>query len=101
FMVPKAPPRKGILVTDAYSTISQTRLAKLRNGLTPKEWLRVGGMVFAIAGLNILGWGLLSAAVGHHYHISKTGLFGFGTGVLAYPLGMRHAFDVDHIAAIH
>ena len=29
-----------------------------------------------------------------------TKLFGFGTGVLAYTLGMRHAFDADHIAAI-
>jgi high-affinity nickel-transport protein len=83
-----------------YETISQSRLAKLRNGLTPNEWLKVGGMLAAIAGLNVLGWGLLSAAVGHHYHISKTGLFGFGTGVLAYTLGMRHAFDADHIAAI-
>jgi high-affinity nickel-transport protein len=81
-------------------TISATRLAKLRNGLTPREWWRVGGMVGAIIGLNVLGWGLLSAALGHHYHVSKTGLFGLGTGVLAYTLGMRHAFDADHIAAI-
>ena len=54
----------------------------------------------ALAVLNVVGWGLLAAAAGHHYHISKTGLFGFGTGVLAYTLGMRHAFDADHIAAI-
>jgi len=27
-------------------------------------------------------------------------VFGFGTGILAYTLGMRHAFDADHIAAI-
>ena len=37
---------------------------------------------------------------GVHYHITGTQLFGFGTGVLAYTLGMRHAFDADHIAAI-
>ncbi len=83
-----------------YGAISQSRLAKLRDGLTPKEWLRVGGMIAAVLGLNILGWGLLAVAAGHHYHISKTGLFGFGTGALAYTLGMRHAFDADHIAAI-
>ena len=83
-----------------YQRISPSRLAKLRNGLSPKEWLRVGGMVLAVVGLNVVGWGMLSVAVGHHYHISKTGLFGFGTGVLAYTLGMRHAFDADHIAAI-
>jgi high-affinity nickel-transport protein len=84
----------------AYETISPSRLAKLRNGLTPKEWLRVGGMILTVASLNVLGWGMLAAAAGHHYHISKTGLFGFGTGALAYTLGMRHAFDADHIAAI-
>ena len=27
-------------------------------------------------------------------------MFGFGTGLLAYTLGMRHAFDADHISAI-
>jgi high-affinity nickel-transport protein len=83
-----------------YEAISPSRLAKLRNGLTPKEWLRVGSMILAVASLNVLGWGMLAAAAGHHYHISKTGLFGFGTGALAYTLGMRHAFDADHIAAI-
>ena len=43
---------------------------------------------------------MLAAAVGGHYHITNTEIFGFGTGVLAYTLGMRHAFDADHIAAI-
>ena len=81
-------------------TTYPSRLAKLRNGLTRKEWLRVGGMVLVVVGLNAVGWGLLAAASGHHYHVSKTGLFGFGTGILAYTLGMRHAFDADHIAAI-
>jgi high-affinity nickel-transport protein len=43
---------------------------------------------------------MLAAAAGGHYHINKTEIFGFGTGILAYTLGMRHAFDADHIAAI-
>jgi high-affinity nickel-transport protein len=43
---------------------------------------------------------MLAAAVGGHYHITSTEIFGFGTGILAYTLGMRHAFDADHIAAI-
>ena len=43
---------------------------------------------------------MLAAASGHHYRVSPTAVFGFGTGVLAYTLGMRHAFDADHIAAI-
>ncbi len=84
----------------AFGAIYPSRLSRLHKGLTPQEWLRVGGMVLTIIALNVVGWGLLAAAVGHHYHVSKTGLFGFGTGVLAYTLGMRHAFDADHIAAI-
>jgi high-affinity nickel-transport protein len=50
--------------------------------------------------LHLLGWGLLLAALSGHYHITKTEIFGAGTGILAYTLGMRHAFDADHIAAI-
>jgi len=76
------------------------RLIKIRNGLAPGEWLKVGGMAATIIGLNVLGWGMLVLALRGHYHINKTELFGFGTGVLAYTLGMRHAFDADHIAAI-
>ena len=43
---------------------------------------------------------MLAVAVSGHYHITKTETFGFTTGILAYTLGMRHAFDADHIAAI-
>ncbi len=76
------------------------RMARIRAALTPAEWGRVGGMTATVVGLNVLGWGMLAAAAGGHYHISKTEIFGFGTGILAYTLGMRHAFDADHIAAI-
>jgi nickel/cobalt transporter (NiCoT) family protein len=76
------------------------RLAKIRHGLTPGEWLKVGGMAATVIGLNVLGWSMLVLALRGHYHISKTELFGVGTGILAYTLGMRHAFDADHIAAI-
>jgi nickel/cobalt transporter (NiCoT) family protein len=76
------------------------RVARIRAGLTPSEWARVGVMAAVIIGLNVAGWLMLAAAVGGHYHITKTEVFGFGTGTLAYTLGMRHAFDADHIAAI-
>ena len=76
------------------------RLARIRAGLTPAEWVRAGGMAATVVGLNVAGWVMLAAAVSGHYHISKTEIFGFGTGILAYTLGMRHAFDADHIAAI-
>jgi nickel/cobalt transporter (NiCoT) family protein len=76
------------------------RINKIRHGLTPGEWLKVGGMALTVIALNVLGWGMLVLALRGHYRISKTELFGVGTGVLAYTLGMRHAFDADHIAAI-
>src|SRR5215472_13596637 len=76
------------------------RLARIRNSLSPSEWARAGGMVGAIVGLHVAGWLMLAAAVSGHYHITSKEVFGFGTGILAYTLGMRHAFDADHIAAI-
>ena len=74
------------------------RLVRVRDALTPREWARAGAMAATIIGLHVLGWGMLAAAAGGHYHITGTQFFGFGTGVLAYTLGIRHAFDADHIA---
>jgi nickel/cobalt transporter (NiCoT) family protein len=76
------------------------RITRIRQALTPAEWARFGGMIAVIIGLNVAGWLMLAAAVGGHYRITGTEIFGFGTGILAYTLGMRHAFDADHIAAI-
>src|SRR6201994_4405051 len=76
------------------------RLSKIRNGLSPAEWTGVGGMTGTIVALHVVGWLMLAAALGGHYQISKTTVFGVGTGALAYTLGMRHAFDADHISAI-
>jgi high-affinity nickel-transport protein len=53
-----------------------------------------------VVGLFVLGFAMLGAAVPHHYRLSGNETFGLGTGVLALTLGMRHAFDADHIAAI-
>jgi nickel/cobalt transporter (NiCoT) family protein len=78
----------------------RARLTKIRDGLTPGEWARAGGMTGAIVGLHVVGWVMLAAAVAGHYHVTQKEIFGFGTGILAYTLGMRHAFDADHIAAI-
>ena len=88
------------LATGPSLASSPRRLARIRAALSPAEWTKVGAMAFTIIGFNILGWGMLAAALGGHYHISKTTVFGWGTGILAYTLGMRHAFDADHIAAI-
>ncbi len=77
-----------------------SRLARIRGGLTPREWARAAVMAGVVIGLNVAGWAMLAAAVAGHYHISSNKIFGVGTGILAYTLGARHAFDADHIAAI-
>jgi high-affinity nickel-transport protein len=50
--------------------------------------------------LHLLGWGLLALTTAKHLDLGSAGVFGVGLGVTAYTLGMRHAFDADHIAAI-
>jgi high-affinity nickel-transport protein len=87
-------------MADQRTAVRKFSLAKIRYALSPAEWARFGAMVGTVIGLNILGWAMLAAALGGHYHIGKTTVFGVGTGALAYTLGMRHAFDADHIAAI-
>jgi high-affinity nickel-transport protein len=77
-----------------------TRWRRLREGLTGREWATVAGMAAVVIGLTVLGWGtlLLFVVPGHYSLGTKT--FGVGIGVTAYTLGMRHAFDADHISAI-
>jgi high-affinity nickel-transport protein len=78
-----------------------SRLARIRGALTGAEWRRVGGMAAVIVGLHLVGFFLLFAVVvPHHFELGSAGVFGVGIGITAYTLGMRHAFDADHIAAI-
>ena len=58
-------------------------------------------MVAVVSGLHILGFLMLfGLVVPHHYRLGASGAFTVGIGVTAYTLGMRHAFDADHISAI-
>ncbi|MEX3943305.1 HoxN/HupN/NixA family nickel/cobalt transporter [Paraburkholderia sp. BR10937] len=57
--------------------------------------------IFAfIALLHALGWGTLTLFVAPLHLSVGSKAFGIGVGLTAYTLGMRHAFDADHIAAI-
>jgi high-affinity nickel-transport protein len=77
------------------------RLARIRAALTPSEWRQVTGMLIVILGLTALGWFIVIAIVApNHYSLGASGTFSVGLGLTAYTLGMRHAFDADHIAAI-
>ncbi len=67
----------------------------------PREWRSIIGMASFILLLHVAGWGVLIGVVApHHYQVSATQVLGVGLGLTAYTLGMRHAFDADHIAAI-
>jgi nickel/cobalt transporter (NiCoT) family protein len=58
-------------------------------------------MATVVGGLHVLGFGILVAVVApHHYQLGSAGAFTVGIGMTAYTLGMRHAFDADHISAI-
>lgn len=63
---------------------------------TRAERVRLAGVLAAIAGLHVAGWVMYLAYAGEP--AAAGGLAGAGT--LAYVLGMRHAFDADHVAAI-
>ncbi|WP_030615659.1 HoxN/HupN/NixA family nickel/cobalt transporter [Streptomyces sclerotialus] len=65
-----------------------------------RDTVRTAGLLAVIAGLHVIAFGvLLLLVVPNHYTIG-TQVYGVGLGVTAYTLGMRHAFDADHIAAI-
>jgi len=72
----------------------------LRQRLSPGEWRRMAAMFGFIAFLHIAGALLMWKATTGNYILSDGSLFGWGTAALAYTLGMRHAFDADHISAI-
>jgi high-affinity nickel-transport protein len=79
-----------------------SRLRRIAGALTPAEWRRAAALAFAILALHVVGFGLLFAfVVPRHFELgSGTGAFGIGVGITAYTLGLRHAFDADHIGAI-
>lgn len=77
-----------------------SRFRRMQDALSRKEWFRAGLMVGFVVLLHVLGFGLLFLGASQHYHIDATTTFGIGTGILAYTLGNRHAFDADHISAI-
>jgi high-affinity nickel-transport protein len=75
--------------------------ARVRSALTPSEWRRAAGIFAAIAALHAIGFlVLLLVLAPHHQALGSAGALGAGLGLTAYALGLRHAFDADHIAAI-
>ena len=77
-----------------------SRWSRLRRALSPGEWSRLGLMLAVILGLHLVGWMTLVFIVDPARLSLGSKAFGIGVGLTAYTLGLRHAFDADHIAAI-
>ena len=74
---------------------------RTRRRITSAERRSLVGMFTFIGLLHVLGWGTLIGIVAPaQYQLGEAGVLGVALGLLAYTLGMRHAFDADHIAAI-
>ena len=84
-----------------FSLANGSLLGRLRGSLDGSEWARLAGMAAVILGLHVVGFVVLFALVApHRYQLAGSAVFGVGLGITAYTLGVRHAFDADHIAAI-
>ncbi len=65
------------------------------------DWTTIAAMGGIVLALHVFGWGVLVFGVApQHITLGSAGVFGVGLGVTAYLLGVRHAFDADHIAVI-
>ena len=81
--------------------MNEVNKAKPRKlNLSRDEKRRLWAMFGFIAFLHITGALLMWSATSGNYKLADGTLFGWGTALLAYTLGMRHAFDADHISAI-
>jgi len=81
--------------------VRRSPVTRVVQSLTRREWVSLGAMGGFVLLLHLVGWGVLGLIVApRHYQVGAHQFFGIGLGVTAYTLGMRHAFDADHIAAI-
>jgi nickel/cobalt transporter (NiCoT) family protein len=78
-----------------------SRWARFKGALTPQEWRRAGVLAAVIVALHVIGFFvLLALVVPQDLRLGGGAVYGLGLGLTAYTLGMRHAFDADHIGAI-
>ncbi len=89
------------IVTPAEQALIDEALPSRRIALGRREWVVMSAMFGFILLLHIVGWGTLIGIVAPQgLSVGNGAVFGIGLGITAYTLGMRHAFDADHIAAI-
>jgi high-affinity nickel-transport protein len=87
-------------VTSSEVAWRSSRFSTLRSALSRAEWGRLGLMITVIVALHLVGWITLVFIVDPARLTLGGKAFGIGVGLTAYTLGLRHAFDADHIAAI-
>jgi len=81
-------------VVEQTETTAPTRLDRT-------DWTSIAAIGGIVLALHVFGWGVLVFGVApQHITLGSAGVFGVGLGVTAYLLGVRHAFDADHIAVI-
>lgn len=88
------------MATESGALAGASRRQRIASSLTPAEWRRAAGVGTVILGLHVVGVGLLLLTAAGGFRLGTGATFGIALGVTAYTLGMRHAFDADHIAAI-
>ncbi len=77
------------------------RVREALAGLDARQRRTLIMMVAVVVALHVLGFLILFAIVAPgRYRLGATGTFTVGIGITAYTLGLRHAFDADHISAI-
>jgi nickel/cobalt transporter (NiCoT) family protein len=82
-------------------TATAPRWSRLKCSLTREEWRRAALLAAVVIGLHVAGFFILLAlVVPQNLRLGTGGAFGLGVGITAYTLGLRHAFDADHIGAI-
>jgi nickel/cobalt transporter (NiCoT) family protein len=84
------------------ATAGGSSFGAFRRSLNRQDWRSISGMLGFILFLHVLGFGLLLGfVVPEHFRLGGDHpVFTVGVGILAYSLGLRHAFDADHIAAV-
>ncbi|MBU3749226.1 MAG: HoxN/HupN/NixA family nickel/cobalt transporter [Mycobacterium sp.] len=75
-------------------------MAGLVQSWTRRDWTQVAGLLGVVGALHLLGFGALVALVTRSDGSGGAQVLSIGVGVAAYLMGLRHAFDADHIAAI-
>lgn len=88
--------------SESTDSVAVYSFAQFRRSLSGADKRSLMGMYGFIIALHLVGFGVLFAFVlPRHYQLGGDHpVFTLGVGILAYTLGLRHAFDADHIAAV-